>query len=175
LGTGVALEREYGKVNPERLWLDRALWGVIGWVVVVALSAFITGLTTGVTMLGSALALPGNVLGSMAALVRLAALIGVALGLWRVCRSRGDHLERMAFWLRQHPIWAAILAGLILMGSSVFSGGMGFLVHRTVPIQTLSMLALWSTLTAGLTPVILWPMLLVWLLRRNTPKEATAQ
>ena len=97
MGTGAALEWEYGKVNRERVWLDRALWGIIGCVLVVALSSFVSGLTTCVTMLGAALALPGNALGALYGFVHLAALAGATLGLWRVCRKTVTSLSEWRF------------------------------------------------------------------------------
>jgi len=168
IGATDGLDSEFAKVNRERVWLDRALWMVVGSLVVVAASSLVSVFATLATVAIQLLTGRAGVVASVGLAVYVAALCALFLILWR-SGSRGSGAAwRMAAWMRAHPIAAAggvaVFFALSFVGSALTTS----LAVRVMPLSTYGATLQWRWFSV-LFPVFFWPAVLGWLLKRTSP------
>lgn len=170
LGAGETLNAEFGKVNTEQVWADRVLWMVTGCLVIGLASSLINGLVALATLGMFKLTTPSILLGPGGLVLHLTALAGLLLFLWQSGRSTNGLVWRAGCWLKTRPRTAAAIAFLLpaLIASS--ATGAQVLTLKLMPMQTYSSILLWRWPVA-LALGLLWPLVLVWLLIRQRPKQ----
>ncbi len=166
LGTGDALDQEFGKVNREQLWLHRALWMVAGSVVIGTAGSLVSVVARCAMFLGLGFALRGHALGAVTVAINLVGLLGLLLWLWRGATRSGGRILRLGGWMRAHPLSSALLLAFALLASHILVGGANFLVVKWMGPGAAGTAMLWVALAGGLMPVVLWPSVLAWLLVR---------
>jgi hypothetical protein len=167
LGPSRPLVAEYAKVHPGTVWVQRLLWIVAGTVALRLVSAVAQGI--GILIVAGCFWMgwtPGW-LGPVAAGARLAALVAGLVVLWRLVSSGRWNGDALCCWAKARPL----LAGVLLAGLLAAVGASGTLV-QLVLVRTGSMSALgptfvWQSGAAGVGGLLLWPILLLWGLRRQ--------
>jgi hypothetical protein len=174
LGAGDLLDCEFGKVNTDQVWLNRALWMVIGWFVVVGLSSLASIIETLTTVGVHKLRMQERLLGPFSMIVYIFALVGLFLLVWRSGQQSNGLICRINGWMRTHRIAAAISMFLLLAFSfaSIYAGHI--LTAKAVPMSTYGALLHWRQY-AQLVPILSWPFVLAWLLQRITRKAITTK
>ena len=166
VGTPGALDTEFSKVNAERVWLDRALWmvaGSLGIQAVVSLVSWVTSLSvigiysiTGRRPFLGALELATYV---VAAIVAFAAV-------WQSGRRGRGIAWRMAGWIQAHPVGGAVAVAMFFGVNAISSMLTATIATRVMPWPTYASMLQWRWFTVAL-PVLFWPAVLAWLLRRR--------
>jgi len=171
LGTGEALQSEFGKVNAEQLWLNRALWMVIGWLAVGAVSTWASALTN----LGSlgiyALTPQAGFLAPLGAGLNLVVFIGLLALAWRVFGPAKGRVRQAGAWLKAHPKAAAFILFLLLAINGLAPLGSSLLMLKFMPMPAYAELMQWRWPIMVL-PFFVWPPVLAWLLVRTQRKPA---
>lgn len=166
MGTEPAIANEFGKANPERVWLDRAVWMVGGSCLIGCLggtAAMSSGL---VVCLGYVLGLPATTLGLGRLAVHFATLLGLALLAWQFGTQASRGSDRIGRWVRNHP-WLVVASfiGWWVLSWAGSAASVAFLARTNPPIFGTVML--WQTwFIVGLQ--FFWPGVLAWLLWRRS-------
>jgi hypothetical protein len=179
LGENDLLEREFEKVNTERVWLNRVLWMVVGSIGIGLLSRSATTLIDFLT-LGTYGLLPGHVgkpnphlMGWFSLAANSVLLAGLIVWAFRSGRRKEGFLQRLGQWSLKHPLLAAagVLLGYVLnsVGSYVPVSFILQTLGATESGVLLMFRGWWS-----LVPLLVWPSILAWLLMR-TSRRATAR
>jgi hypothetical protein len=169
VGTNDALDCEFGKVNAEQVWLNRALWMVIGSLAIRTLSSLVSVLVYLAAVAVHELTKEERLLGPFILVVQLVALIGLVLLAWRSARRNNGVVWRMGGWMKAHPIAAAISVFLFVALNYISNGGAIMLMRKTMPSSTFIAL-LWWQMPIGLLAACFWPIALAWLLVRTARK-----
>jgi hypothetical protein len=180
LGASDALSGEFGKVNAGLVWLDRALWMVVGVVVMGLLSGLAStaadlatlGIYCGLN-LSAGPARIGHLVGPLGLFLNALAVLGLFWWFWFATSGGDSRLKRIGAWARQHPMLAATGVGLCGIASAAGKIGTHVVWAHAVPVSVYSQHAYWHT-GLGLLPLLIWPLLLAWLLIRTTPKSVAA-
>ena len=172
LGPGDMLDCEFRKVNAEQVWLNRALWMVIGsWAIgaLSSLASIIVGFATiGVFELG----MQEHLLGPFSMIAYVFILVGLFLLVWRSGQQSNGLISRIGGWMRTHRVAAAISLFLLLAFSYASPSAGILLTAKAVPRSTFGALMQWRQ-CAVLLPILFWPFALAWLLERITRKAIT--
>ncbi len=171
VGTNDTLDCEFGKVNAEQIWLNRALWMLIGLVAIRTLSSLVSVLVNLAAVAVHELTKEERLLGPFILVVQLVALIGLVLLAWRSARRNNGVVWQIGGWMKAHPIAAAISVFLFIALNQMGNAGANALMHRTMPISTYTALMLWR-LPISLLAAFFWPVVLAWLLVRTARKPA---
>ena len=180
LGDSDLLDREFGKVNTNQVWLNRALWMVAGFIgigLVSELAATLGNLLTwGVYGL-----LPGDtgkpdlrLVGWLSLTARSVLFVGLMVWAFRSGTRSGGFLQHLALWSREHPLLAGV--GVFLGYALVRVSNqvpLAFITARTLDAWELGELSLFGAYWS-LVLLLVWPSILSWLLVR-TSKSATAR
>ena len=166
IGTEDGLDSEFAKVNRERVWLDRALWMVVGSLGVLAASSLVSVFASLTTIAIHLLTDRVAVVGSIGLAVYLLALCALVLMLWRSGRRGTGVAWRAAAWVKSHPVAGATGVALFFAFHSVSSMLTNSLAARVTPIATYAMALQWRWFSVVL-PVLFWPIVLGWLLKRT--------
>jgi hypothetical protein len=169
LGPGDLLDCEFGKVNAERVWLNRALWMVIGSLAIGALSSLASIIVALATIGVHELRMQERLLGPFSMIAYVFTLVGLFLLVWRSGQQSNGLIWRIDGWMRTHRIAAAVSVFLLLALGYASSLAGNVIVAKTVPRSIFGVLMVWRSL-AALTPILFWPFVLAWLLRRITRK-----
>lgn len=158
LGTCEALDDEFGKVNVERVWLNRALWIVGGTVAIGALSGVVSLLTNLATFAVLQSPVSSRLAGPLSVTLHLVSFIGVFLLVWRSGKRDTGVVWKVTRWARNHPVGAslAVFLSVLLPAANVF-------LYRTLPASTIGEVAWWRAV-GGIPLAFFWPGVLAWLL-----------
>ena len=177
LGENDLLEREFEKVNTERVWLNRVLWMVVGSIGIGLLSRSATTLIDFLT-LGTYGLLPEYVgkpnphlMGWFNLVANLVLLVGLIVWAFRSGKRNGGFLRRLGKWSRERPLLAAtgVFLAYVLtrVGSYVPVPFMARSLGATEFGEFWTLRVWWS-----LVPLLVWPSILAWLLMRTSRKAA---
>jgi hypothetical protein len=168
IGTTDGLDSEFAKVNAERVWLDRALWMVVGSLGILAASSLVSVVASLTTIAIHRLTDRAAVVGPLGLAVYVVALCALFVILWRA-GSRGNGIPpRFAVWMNDHPVAGASGVALFLACTQFGSMLTANLSIRFMPLSTYGAVLQWRALSA-LLPVLFWPVVLGWLLKRTAP------
>jgi hypothetical protein len=119
VGGAPALGTEFGKINPGNVWLNRALWMLIGTLVFRFISGLVSSATMGTTVLGVVLARPVGsgvttplLLGTLGAFVHLLTFAAALILGWRLLVRKGNSISA---WLQREPKSLARPAALVAL------------------------------------------------------------
>jgi hypothetical protein len=172
LGPGDLLEYEFRKVNAEQVWLNRALWMVIGSFVIAALSSLASVIVTLTTIGVHKLRMQEQLLGPFTMIAYVFTLVGLFLLVWRSGQQTNGLIWRIGGWMRTHRIAAAVSMFLLLAFSYASPLAGHILTAKAVPMSTYGALMHWRQY-AQLVPILSWPFVLAWLLERVMRKTIT--
>ena len=172
LGGVHALEPEFAKINAREVWLNRALWMLIGvqfWFVISSTARLAAGLASfgGLMSFGRGwMPAPEQAWsGALAAIFLVAYVAVLALGLWggsRLIRWRERELNRCAAHVLNRPmlLGLALVVGFAAALVIQFAGSAEMMVFRTqLPIQQIGFLAtstMWGFFGIGLIQIVVF-------------------
>ncbi len=185
---GDELVLEFGKVNQERIWLNRALWMVAGAIGLNLISGLATTLARLVVVVPDALRqlaagleliaadTPRWQFGgwSTAALLHPFVLVGLLAGSWWVMSRASGWIGRLAEVARQRPVATCLIALALLALNFGVTIGSSVLLSRTLPMDAFAAAIKWQYYTVAVQWLYL-PLSLVWLLRRRSLAESSRQ
>lgn len=171
VGSGAALGTEFSKINAQGIWLNRALWMLVGIQIFMCIgclqSAITFGTVLGVRVVGYA-ALPPLYSGLLCAFARLLIFAVLLTVGWRLLMRK---YERISAWLRKVPNSSArlIASGLTLMLlARVISGVSSALFFRYSPANVEKMAGIsYGTFSSTLIESALLILLTLLLARRQ--------
>jgi hypothetical protein len=167
LGSAETLEHEFAKVNPARVWLQRALWMVTGSLVVNAVWALAVVAVNLATVLSHVLHGPSSVLSVLSIVLHYGILTGLLWALWRSARRHDGLVQRVGSWLQARPTLTSVMVAASLLAVAALNMGMSLMMVRILtPQGDVAAGVIWRSVAATLIPIILWPSALAWLLRR---------
>ena len=173
LGSGAALEREFEKANRGEVWMDRAVWMVAGVVLGRVVSAPLGLAAFAAQAAGRQLGLPGPVEGALCAVLQWGLFFGLAVWVWRRWIP-SERAARMGGWLRDHPVWMAFGAALVLLtGGALSAAGAAWMARSMAPSVYGSVVPSQSA-ASSLIAVVFWPCLLGWTAARP-PEDGRAR
>jgi len=107
VGSGTALGAEFGKINAHEIWLNRALWMLIGTQVFAFMRSLVNAITEGATALGiKPIVSLGNAssaqlyIGLLSGLVHLLTFAAALIIGWRLLTRKSNGISA---WLRNMP------------------------------------------------------------------------
>jgi hypothetical protein len=166
LGNPEALASEFGKVNPEKVWLNRALWMVSGYIIIGILFSVANLLATSFTMCAQVYSREGNFLGPVNFLLANLFWITLLAAFWRTGNSGKSKLWRFADWAKAHPFligFGLFLGEMIGLGISVV---LTTSLAKSIPITTFGIINKWRY-AGSVVPYLLWAVVMTWLLVRK--------
>lgn len=172
LGQGDVLQAEFGKVNRSQVWLDRALWMVLG-------SLAFSGLFSMSSAMGNLADLSLNLMVGGRGFLPVSLLFNPAsfglllLLLWRWANHSGAPFTRHGRWIWANPVGAAISATVFLALLHAMQIGVTMLTVRSLSLEQNAASMMWSFSRAVLFSLIT-PALLGWLLHRILRQRETA-
>jgi len=104
VGTNDALDCEFEKVNAEQVWLNRALWMVIGSVAIGALFDLVSTLVTLSAVAVHRWTGEDHFLGLLSTVVYFVAFIGLLSLVWRSGRRGNGVVWQIRGWMRIHRL-----------------------------------------------------------------------
>jgi hypothetical protein len=188
LGTEDSLACEFGKVNPERVWLTWAMWAVFGSLAISTLSSLASGVGMGATLVARLIAsvsdlgvlarlgnqfdiqpatLENHFLGLVSVLAYGTALLGLGLWFWRLGSRNHSFLRRAGAWMQTRPIATAIGVLLLLLLNSIIGPVSVLVAAKSMLPSTFGTIAIWRSI-GGLASYLAWPLLVGWLLTRKS-------
>jgi hypothetical protein len=170
LGTNDELSCEFAKVNAGQIWFDRALWMLMGFLLLRSINALADGLSNLAAILLHGFGGQDHLLGPVCLIVSLGASAGMLLLVWRSGRQRNGVVSCVVHWMKCHPVTAAV--GMFLIGP--IDSALAFLTIRFLPMPIYNVVVPWRSLAAVL-PAIIFPVAFGWLLVRTRPKGAIVQ
>lgn len=185
---GDELVQEFGKVNREQVWLNRALWMVAGGIVLNLISGWATALARLVVVIPAALQqlaagweliavdTPRWQVGiwSTPALLYPFVLVGLLAGAWWLLNRAGGRIGRLVGAARQRPVATGLMALALLALNIGLTMGSWALLYRTLPMEASASAMKWQYLTVAVQWLYL-PLTLAWLLRRQSRIESCRQ
>jgi hypothetical protein len=166
IGAPDALDREFGKVNAERVWLDRALWMVTGWIGIQAVASFVSWVATLTDLAVYQVSGRPNLLGPVGLAAYFALTLVALVALWRSGRRGRGAAWRLAAWMKAHPVGSAIGVGMFFGVNAVSSSLIGTFASTIMPWERFALTFQWRWFSVAL-PVLIWPVVLAWLLKRR--------
>ena len=151
-------------MNPERVWLERALWMVVGSLGILAASSLVSVFAS-LTTVGIQ-RLTGGPAGPVGLGVYVAALCALLAMVWRSGRQGKGVAWSVAAWFKAHPVAGATGVALFFALSAVSSTLTGLLAGRLMPGSAYATALQWRWFSVVL-PVLFWPVVLGWLLKRT--------
>ena len=173
MGTPDALDAEFGKVNANRVWLERALWMVAGSLGLQAVASLVSVLASLSTIAAGQVTQSAGVLAPLGLVVYLAASLAVLVALWRSGQRGSGPAWRFAAWMKAHPVAGAVGVGVFFAFNTVSSWVMSSLAFNTMPMSTYALTLQWRFFSVVM-PVVFWPAVLAWLLKRSAPAAKPA-
>ena len=170
LGTNDQLSCEFAKVNAGQIWFDRALWMLMGYLLLQSITTLAEGLSNLAAILLHGIVGQDHLLGPICGILSLGTCVTLLLLVCRSGRQRNGVVSSVVDWMKCHPVTAAV--GMSLIGPINFA--MTVLIVRIMPIATFGALRPWSYLGGELT-LIIFPVALGWLLVRTRPKAKIVQ
>lgn len=162
LGPIGKLQDEFSKVNSQELWLERALWIVVGSLLFTFVSS-VASLAASITTLGLHLAeVPRGLLGPAGSVLHVFTLI--ALFGCPILLARRKHPAFLS-WMKGHRALSAVGAVLILIASFVANSGVSLFAAKMVPISVYGEMVQWR-IGAAIFAIVALPIALMLLLRK---------
>jgi len=165
IGTAPALNEEFGKLNTQQIWLDRALWMVAGSLAISWLTGLGSTFVTLATISVNSLSEKPLRLGPFSGILQVVVFITLFVWAWRSTRKTDGWVQKFGRWMQSHPTAGAISAFLLITCSSAASVGSNLLAVKTTSISLSGEIMRWRMVASTLS-IFLWPMLLGWLLKR---------
>lgn len=172
LGASDVLQNEFGKVNRSQVWLDRALWMVLGSITFSTLYSLSHAIAS-LAELGLFLLRGEREFVPVRMLLYPVVFGLLLLLLWRWGNRSNAALARVGRWMRVKPVVAAISAVVLLAILQAMSFGVSMLTLRTLPIQQYVLATKWHY-SLGIAALLITPVLLGWLLHRMRRQRETA-
>ena len=107
-GSNGQLEREFAKVNPHRVWIDRSLWMVAGILLIGVVVQIARVLTTYAVNLSLARGANAHLTGLLEFLTQFAAIGGGSAVCWWLISRRSRWISRLAEMCLQRPLIAGV-------------------------------------------------------------------
>jgi len=174
LGGTDQVGREYAKLNPEAVWLDRVLWMVAGVLLLQTVSALASAVSNLTLALAAQSTLAPNALGALRTAVFWLALLPLIWWLWRHVRDHDETVLHVQRWVRAHPYGA----GLTMMAVPALVSAVHMLpqvwLSRTLTPALFGHLAIWSSASSLALSTLFWPCVVTWLLVRAARRPAVA-
>jgi hypothetical protein len=168
IGAADGLDSEFAKVNADRVWLDRAVWMVVGSLGILAASSLVSVFASLTTIGIHQLTGRAAVVGPLGLAVYVVALCALFLILWRSGKRGNGISPRIAAWMKDHPVAGASGVALFLAFTQFSSALAATVSTRFMPMSTFGAVVQWRALSA-LFPILFWPVVLGWLLKRSAP------
>ena len=170
LGTGDSLQSEFAKVNTSQIWLDRALWMIVGSLGISGISSVTNSLSNLTILALHQWTSPGQSIGPARALFYPIILGSVVYGVWRSGNRMGGTLHRLGSWSRAHPVLAVVAVVILHVLLIAAIQGTTSLIITKLPMERLTEVMGWQWSWPTLVPqILLWPILLGWLLVKARP------
>jgi hypothetical protein len=177
LGEPLDLGEEFGRAHPERVWLERAVWILVGAGLLMQPFGLASAISIWISAILNVVALPSWAVVPMLLMLRYGVLAALAACLWRALR-RPEQRARLARWTLRQPFWTA---SALIAVTAVLPAASDLLSNAAVrwplpPDGMRHLMEAWGVaglLTRGLHVVAL-SIGLVWLARRWLQARATA-
>ena len=166
IGTPDALDSEFGKVNADRVWLDRALWMVVGSLGIQAVASLVSWVSSLSELAAYLVTGRMGVMGPVGLAAYLAMALAALAALWRSGRRGRGVAWRLAGWVKTHPVGSAIGVALFFGFNAVSRTLIAILANTVMPVDSWESVLRWRWFTLVL-PVLFWPAVLAWILRRR--------
>jgi hypothetical protein len=168
LGTAGGLTTEFAKVNGQEIWLTRVLW-MVGGVLAALLLENLSSTAANLALVANAsFQLEGQPLVWLVLGAQWFPAFAMAGLCWMGIRSLPGRLRSTASSAQRHPWLTTLGAAMGLFLVTALSVGTQALVFRgaggTAELGTVMVCRSYAMLLA---PLIVWPALLCWLLRRR--------
>jgi hypothetical protein len=173
LGDAKVLNEEYAKTNAESVWIHRALWMLMGWVGIGAVSALVTVLATWASVGAYKIALRGNTFGLMSLLAYLSLIAMAGWILWKLRRGRGEKISKLGGWMKTHPWSSTLFVFFLLILQNLGSAISEPLVRFVIPVSDLMPLYQWQGTAKWVLPILFWPLTAAWLLKSSKKSLTT--
>lgn len=165
LGSNDKLETEFRKVNRERVWLQRALWMVVGTLLTTALSSFASLAVTIITIAMLALDTTSGFAGPAGPVIYAGAFFGLLVFGLRLADGKSNIVSKIAIWMQAHRVTAGLSTIAMLVALNAANGAATVLTVNMISLATYGELVQWRSLTA-VVPIIIFPLALAILLGR---------
>lgn len=171
LGPSESLEAEFAKLNSSRVWLDRALWMVLGSLCFGGLASLTYSLANAAEI--GAVALMGFTLGPFNLLLHPIILGLLLLLIFRWANRSGPVLSRLGKWATAHPILSVISVIAVMAAVQLLNSASYVLMHETISPQQVPTIMKWR-FSSSMVFSLVTPVLLGWLLFRTRRSMTTA-
>jgi len=165
LGANDELTSEFAKINPARIWQDRVLWMLIGFLLIKFVGALASILSNLTLLFIHSMTTNAHLLGTISAVASFGAYMALLLGIWRLGTVRPGLSSRLLAWMQNHPILVAI--GMLSLGP--IASLPTTLTLRTMPPSTFAVVSFYSAVQSMLLHIVL-PVIFAWLLIRTRQK-----
>jgi hypothetical protein len=166
VGTADALDREYGKVHADRVWLDRALWMVAGSLGIQAVASLVSWVSSLSEIAAYQVTGRMGVMGPVGLAAYLVMALAAFAALWRSGQRGRGVAWQVAAWIKAHPVGSAIGVALFFGFNALSRTLIAILANTVMPVDSWESILRWRGFTLVL-PVLFWPAVLGWLLRRR--------
>lgn len=172
LGASDVLQAEFGKVNRSQVWLDRALWMVLGSLAFSSLASLSHAMAS-LAELGLFLVRGECEFVPVRMLLYPFSFGLLLLLLWRWGNRPNAAPARVGRWMRSNPVAAAISAVVLLAVLQGMGFGVTILTLRNLPPEQYVLATQWR-FSFGIPALLITPVLLGWLLHRTRRQRETA-
>ncbi len=176
IGSADRLVAEFAKANPERLWVDRIKWMIVGVILAKLISQVADMVGTLVTTATRQAVLFGpdatfNISLALGLVARVGAAAALVLWGLRLSKRRTGQFHRFEGWSQSRPFLAStvVFAGYVvvtLLHTTIFY--LSEVIYRRVPSE-LQDRSTWFYFWI-LASMLIWPALLVWTFVRTSQK-----
>ena len=171
LGSDNLLTGEFSKTNRPQIWLDRALWMVVGSLSLVTLSSITYSVVRAIDF--GVFRLTGQLgLGPMTLVIHPLTLGLLIFLAYRWVRQSRPSPSRMGVWTHTHPIASGIGIFAVWIGCLTVTRGISLATMKDLPFDYLNSTMKWQTFGSLITGLIT-PGILGGLLIRNRRQLAT--
>ena len=181
LGSSDLLDREFGKVSTNLVWLNRVLWMVAGFIGIGLASELAATLAMLLTY-GVYGLLPGNIwkpdlrlVGWLSLTAKSVLVVGLIVWGFRSGTRSEGFIQHLAQHSREHPLLAAVgvFLGYALVRVSK-QVPLAFITARTLDAREFGELSLFGAYWS-LVLLLVWPSILAWLLVRTSTRATAHQ
>jgi len=170
LGPSEALEAEFGKVNRSRVWLDRALWMVLGSLCFGGLASLTYSLANAAEL--GTMIFMGFSLGPLNLILHPIILGLLLLLILRWAGRSNVALFRLGKWATAHPILSVVTVIAIMTVLQLLNGLCSMLTLQSVSSDHYPAVMKWR-FSSSMVFSLFTPILLGWLLFRTRRSSTT--
>ena len=172
MGSSESLEAEFGKVNRSRVWLDRALWMVLGSLCFGGLASLTYSLASAAEL--GTMIFMGFSLGPLNLILHPVILGLLLLLIWRWAERSNVALFRLGKWATAHPILSVVTVIGIMTVLQLLNGLSSTLTLQSVSTHQYPAVMKWR-FSSSMVFSLVTPMLLGWLLFRTRRLTTTSR